>query len=59
MTLSRHPLNPDRPYMPWTMKIKIKLDELKQIPNPDIRTKGEIMELENKLGWNRNYKRKK
>lgn len=59
MTLSRHPLNPNRPYMPWTQKVRIKLDELRSIQNPDIRTKGEIMELENKLGWNRNYRRTK
>jgi len=57
MTLSRHPLNPERPYMNWTMKTRIKLDELRSIPHPDIRTKAAISELEHKLGWNRNYKR--
>jgi hypothetical protein len=59
MTLARHPANPDRPYMPWTQKVKMKLEELRQIQNPDIRTKGEVAELEAKLGWNRNYRRKK
>ena len=58
MTLSRHPLNPNRPYFPWTRKVRMKLDELRSIPNPDIRTKEEIMALERKLG-NKGWGRKK
>ena len=57
--LSRHPSNPDRPYVPWVRKVKAQLDALKTIPDPDIRTRAEIKMLEDRLGWNRNYKRSK
>lgn len=45
----RHPSSPNKPYIPWQWKLRIRLEELRKIPDADIRTKGEIEELERRL----------
>ena len=47
--LACHPLAPQRPYIPWQRKVRIQLDELLTINNPDIRTRRDIELLRAKL----------
>ena len=47
--LSAHPANPQRRYLAWQRKVKVQLDELLAVPNPDTRTRGEIHKLQQRL----------
>jgi hypothetical protein len=47
--LSRHPSSPGRLFLCWQRKIKIQLEELLAVENPDTRTLGEISRLQQRL----------
>jgi len=48
--LVHHPTSPSKPYVPWQHKVKMQLDELLAINNPDVRTRAEIAKLRARLG---------